>query len=516
MDEAEAHKLIPILIVDDNPENLLVHHAVLRNSERRIVTAESGEEALKLIQKYDFAVVLLDIQMPVMDGYEVASRIKLMKNEESPPIIFITAGMNEHTQVLKGYTSGAVDYLFKPVEPDILRAKVDIFVQLYKAKQQIERQSEILRLHDQQERDSFLENALDAVIAMNESGEIIYWNKQAELTFGWKKEEALGKILGKMIIPLYYRPNHEVGLRHFLRTGEGPILGKRIEVTALKKDGTEIPVELAVSPILTKNTYTFSAFVRDISERKMEQLNLKKAIQARDEFISVCSHELKTPLTSMQLQFQLAQKMYRRNDERVFSRENIVRRIENANKQLIRMGHLIENMLDVSRMGTGKLTIEKADIDLITILNDVLETFREQIDEKNVQVSVLNKSQGPALIYADSYRIEQVISNLFTNALKYGKNGPIEIIIRKHAGKVALSVTDHGLGIETENIERIFDRYERAIPASEISGLGLGLYISKQIVEAHNGKLFVHSKKNSGSTFTIEFPDPHFEAELSH
>lgn len=512
----ELHKLIPILIVDDNPENLLVHQAVLRNSERKIVTAESGEEALKLIQKYDFAVVLLDIQMPVMDGYEVAERIKQMKNEESPPIIFITAGMNENSQVLKGYTAGAVDYLFKPVEPHILRAKVEIFVQLYKAKQQIARQAEILRMHDQQERDSFLENALDAVIAMNEAGEIIYWNRQAEIIFGWKKEEVLGQILAKTIIPLYYRPNHEIGLRHFLRTGEGPILGKRIEVSAVRRDGTEFPVELAVSPILLKNNYTFSAFVRDISERKLEQLKLKKAIQARDEFISVCSHELKTPLTSMQLQFQLAQKMYRRNDERVFSRENMVRRIENANRQLIRMGTLIENMLDVSRMGTGKLTIEKTDVDLVSIVNDVLETFREQIDEQEIKVSVINKSQGPALIYADGYRIEQVISNLLTNALKYGKSKPIEIIIRKPAGKVSLSVVDHGLGIEHENIDRIFERYERAIAASEISGLGLGLYISKQIVEAHNGKLFVKSEKNSGSTFTIEFPDPHFEAELSH
>jgi PAS domain S-box-containing protein len=512
----EVHKLIPILIVDDNPENLLVHHAVLRNSERKIVTADSGEEALKLIGKYEFAVILLDIQMPVMDGFEVARRIRKMKLERSPPIIFVTAGMNEHKLVIEGYSSGAVDYLFKPVEPDILRAKVEIFVQLYKARQQIERQAEILRLHDQQERDSFLENALDAVIAMNEGGEIIYWNKQAEIVFGWTKSEAMGKNLAKLLIPPYHRPNHDIGLRHFLLTGEGAILNKRIEITALRKDGTEFPIELAVSPILHQNMYTFSAFVRDISERKMEQLNLKKAIQARDEFISVCSHELKTPLTSMQLQFQLASKLYKRDDQRVFSHENVVRRIENANKQLLRMGTLIENMLDVSKMGTGKLTIEKSDIDLLVIVEDVIETFREQIEEKNIQITVINRSHDAPLVYADSFRMEQVISNLLTNAIKYGKGKPIEIILDKIAGKVSLTLIDYGLGIDSDSLNRIFERYERAIPASEISGLGLGLYISKQIVEAHNGRLYVRSEKNKGSSFTIEFPDPHAEIHLPH
>jgi PAS domain S-box-containing protein len=498
-----SQALIPILIVDDNPENLLVHHAVLRNPERMIMTAESGPEALELMKHHEFAVILLDIQMPVMDGFEVARRIQKMNLETQPPIIFVTAGMNELHMTLSGYAVGAVDYLFKPVEPDILRAKVEIFVQLFKARLQIKKQAEQLRVHDQQERDSFLENALDAVVAMNESGAIIYWNKQAQVIFGWKKDEALGSNFFELLIPDYDKPNPL-----------GPMLKKRVEITGIRKDGTEFPIEIALSPVQHNNTYTYSAFIRDISERKLEQLNLKRAIKARDEFISVCSHELKTPITSMQLQFQLASKMYRREDKRVFLKENVIRRIENACRQLSRMNILIENMLDVSRISTGRLNIEKSEVDMSSVLSDVLETFREQLEEKNVVVNVLNKGEGKSIIFADIYRIEQVVANLITNALKYGEEKPIDVVINTTAGRVSMSVTDHGLGIDKENIERIFGRYERAIPASEISGLGLGLYISKQIIEAHNGKLSVKSEIGHGSTFTIEFHEYRAENNL--
>lgn len=512
----KLQKLIPILIVDDNPENLLVQKAVLKNNDRNIVTAESGEEALRLIKDQEFAVVLLDIMMPVMDGYEVARRIRAEKLANYPPVIFITAGLDEGHRVRDGYATGAVDYLLKPVDPDILRAKVEVFVQLYKARKEIERQTEILRMHDQQERDSFLENALDAVVAINEDGLVIYWNKQAESIFGWKKNEVMGRKLSELIIPPQYRTLHESGLRHYLATGEGPIIRRRIEISALRKDKTEFPVELAVSPIHVGDTVTFSAFVRDISERKLEKENLKRAIKARDEFISVCSHELKTPITSMQIQFQLAARLFKQNDPKVYTKESIERRIVNANKQLARMNKLIENMLDVSRIGSGKLHLEMGETDLSVLLQDVLESLEEQLDDKNISVNVMMKNEGPFLVFGDNYRLEQVISNLMNNAIKYGNGLPIDIFLGRNNGSVFLNITDHGRGIEKENIGRIFGRYERAIDPSEISGLGLGLYITKQIVEAHHGHLFVQSEKGKGSTFTIEFPEYRPPMEISH
>lgn len=512
----ESPAKIPILIVDDNPENLLVMEAVLRNPQYEIIQAKSGQEALEVISSSELAVILLDIQMPDMDGYEVARRVKDYFKIKRPPIIFVTAGMNDRSLIETGYEVGAVDYLFKPIEPLILKSKVSVFADLYRAQKEIAEQAELLRIHDQQERDTFLEKALDAVIGMNEDGNVIYWNEMAMLTFGWTKKEILGKHLSHFLIPKEFRQSHEKGLRHFLMTGEGPIFNKRIEVTAVKKNKEIIPVELAVVPIKSETGYTFSAFIRDISERKREQENLKHAIQARDEFISVCSHELKTPLTSMQLQFQLASKLYNENNPKILEKENVKKRLDLANKQLSRMNKLIENMLDVSRMSSGKLNMDHDRLNLVSLTVDLLQSFKEQFDDLNIKVDLVIKGSKEKFVMGDSFRLEQVISNLFTNAMKYGDGKPVTILLEDAGENVRLCVEDKGLGIETNNLERIFERYERAITASEISGLGLGLYISKQIVEAHHGTLNVRSEKGKGSVFSLELPKAGLESQVSH
>jgi PAS domain S-box-containing protein len=506
---------VPILIVDDNPENLLVMNAVLRSQEYQIFEASSGAQALVLFEKQEFAVILLDIQMPVMDGYEVAKRIRNMNGRNTTPIIFVTAGMNESGLIKIGYEAGAVDYLFKPVDPPIIRSKVKVFADLFLAKKEIEKQAGLLRLLDEQNRNSFLENALDAVIGMDEKGDVIYWNLQAENIFGWTKNEVIGKNLSELIIPDTYREKHREGMERFLKTGVGPILNKRIEVFGLRKNRDEFPVELAVTAVPVNNRITFSAFVRDISERKLEQLNLKKAVQARDEFIGVCSHELKTPLTSMQLQFQLASKLYHKNNSKVFDRENVIKRIDTTNRQLKRMGRLIENMLDVSRMATSEISMDKIEVDLVGLVQEVLSTFQDQLDFSKIKVSLRNKSKTPLTVLGDTFRLEQVITNLMSNAIKYGLSKPIEIILESQNNTALLSFVDHGMGIAKDDMDRIFGRYERAIQASEVSGLGLGLYISQQIIKAHKGNLKVTSTQGEGSTFRIELPLADVESQIS-
>lgn len=514
---------IPILLVDDREENRLALRAVLDSPNYELVEASGGLEAYGLVETREFAVILLDVQMPDLDGFETAYLIRNHPKAKTTPIIFITAELDSMDRLYKGYEAGAVDYIFKPFEPLIIRSKIKVFVELYKSKKENLRQSELLRVQEIQGRDLFLEYALDAVVAMNEKGLISYWNLQAEIIFGWKKEEVIGCRMSEFIIPERYRSGHESGLKKFLQTGEGPILRKRIEINALRKDGTEFPVELAVLPIMVGAQFTFSAFVRDISDRKERELErknereeLRKAIQARDEFIGICSHELKTPLTSMKLQFQLAAKQFDKDDPKVFTREAIQRRIANSNTQLDRMTRLIDDMLDVSRISSGKLVMKKEMIDVSELAHEVLERFQDQLNILNIPLT-FDDGHLPLMIYGDKFRIEQVITNLITNAIKYGDGSAIQVTLRKQGYFLYFSVEDHGLGIDEENLERIFYRYERAIPASNISGLGLGLYITRQIVEAHGGTIQVMSELGKGSIFSVELPltESHLEAPRS-
>ncbi|HUP56676.1 MAG TPA: GAF domain-containing sensor histidine kinase, partial [Bdellovibrionota bacterium] len=228
------------------------------------------------------------------------------------------------------------------------------------------------------------------------------------------------------------------------------------------------------------------------------------AIRARDEFLSIASHELKTPLTSLKLQAQIRARDLRKGALKRFAPEMLPQLVADDEKQINRLSRLVDDMLDVSRVQTGKMSYSREDFDLNDLVEDVLRRFAPQVEASRASVSFASESRAPGRW--DRYRIEQVVINLLTNALKYGEGRPIEVGIQSREGKAILSVTDHGIGIAREDQDRIFGQFERAISASSISGLGLGLYISRKIVEAHQGSIRVVSVPGQGSTFTMELP----------
>ncbi len=228
------------------------------------------------------------------------------------------------------------------------------------------------------------------------------------------------------------------------------------------------------------------------------------ALNQRDEFLSIASHELKTPMTSLKLQVQTRKKLLERGDQSVFDPERVKALIEISDRQINRISRLVDDMLDISKIVNGKLSLNLEDVEMKQLIMEVYRNLNHDFESSGCKVSFQMPEEVHTL--CDRYRMEQVITNLFSNSIKYGECNPVSVKLSTNKNCAIVSVTDAGMGIAEENLNRIFDRFERVGDANSISGLGLGLYITRQIVEMHKGKIYVESIVGKGSTFTFEIP----------
>ncbi len=273
-------------------------------------------------------------------------------------------------------------------------------------------------------------------------------------------------------------------------------------VTLLERPFRPITLVSAVQVALRSRKRQFQ--VKELLRAQQE------ATQVRDEFISIASHELKTPLTSLKLQTQLNQRMMKRENGEI-PRDRVNKLVENTDRQVDRLSRLVEDMLDVSRINTGKLALQKTEVDLAELVSEIVERLTPQLSAARCTVS-LTLENGVKGSW-DRFRIEQVIINLVTNAIRYAAEKPIHVSVSQTDGIATLVVRDEGCGIAPENRERIFQRFERILSSHGIDGLGLGLYICKQIVEAHGGSIRVDDKQIKGACFVVELP---MKAEENH
>ncbi len=243
----------------------------------------------------------------------------------------------------------------------------------------------------------------------------------------------------------------------------------------------------------------------DITDKKKSEEALHEALFYRDEFLSIASHELKTPLTSLKLQSQLFKRSVAKNDQMAYSHERIDRLADEVDRQVKRLTRLVDDMLDISRIRSGKLSIQPEKVNLALLASEVLERNRSMFEDNN-RIAPALKRCDPCEVLCDRFRIEQVMGNLLNNAYRYGRGRPVSVEIITKGDAAHVAIIDQGIGIDGQDKEKIFTRFRRAVPASEVSGLGLGLYIAKQIVEAHGGAIRVESELNIGSTFTVELP----------
>jgi signal transduction histidine kinase len=389
-----AHE-VNLLIVDDLTENLLALDALLQAPGVRVHQAESAEQALELLLRHEFALAILDVQMPGMDGFQLAELMRGTERTKQIPIVFVSAAGRELNYAFKGYESGAVDFMHKPLDAHAVRSKVSVFVDLYRSRKRLARQLEAL----EQSR---------------------------------REQEVL------------------------------------------------------------------------LDELRQTKAELEDAVRMRDDFMSIVSHELKTPLNTLILEVQLRKLQLSRNNLAAFSEERLRNMVDKDERQVQSLIRLIDDMLDVSRIRTGKLSIRPSRTDLAELVGNVVESFAAQMEACGCELR-LERAESIIGVW-DAFRIEQVLANLLTNAMRYGAGKPVWVSVTSCADGACIEVRDHGIGISPQSLERIFCQFERAEGSEGSAGLGLGLFIADQIVRAHNGRIQVQSEEGQGSQFRVLMP----------
>lgn len=510
---------VNILILDDHADNLTALRLILDSPDYSIFTAANGPEALKLLLKRDFALVLVDVLMPKMDGFEFVSILKQRKKTRSIPVIFLTAIGTDVDNIFKAYSLGAVDYIQKPFDPHVVRSKVAVFAELHRKNLEIQRQAELLRRQTLRESEHRIERIQrageerfrDLVEGIShgfvwsadpETLRFSYVSPRAELILGYPVEQWLNEPdfwikhvhpddTGRARSALgQAQAGRDLGFDHRFITPDGGTVWLNTGIR-LARRGDEAGYELRGLSV-------------DVTHLKETERELTQALQTRDEFLSIASHELKTPITPLKLQLQSLARNIERSGEECVQSDRLLRVTRICNSQINRLSRLVDDLLDVSRIRAGKLMIQPQETDLSGLVQACLTRHSEEAAASGCELR-LEVEPGVKGEW-DPGRIEQVILNLVTNAIKYAPGSPIEVRLQRDDSVARLTVRDFGKGIPESEQKRVFERFERAQSPSSVGGLGLGLYIARRIVEAHDGSIRTESPPDGGAAFVVELP----------
>jgi PAS domain S-box-containing protein len=507
------HNNIPahVLLVDDQPANLLALEAALDSLGVNMVRAVSGPQALKELEQGDFAAVLLDVRMPGMDGFEVARQIRARPRTRLTPILFVTAGDDPDEAMLSAYALGAVDFLAKPLRAEVLKAKVSVFVELYRSKEELrarDRRDFEQRLEAKEERYRALFESIDegfCVIKLKRDarGQVVDYRFE-EANEAFTMHTGFQDAIGKNMLDLV--PDHDAEwfevYDRVAQTGEAT---RFVQEAKAMKRWFDVYASRLGGPGSDLVAVLFSDITqRLVAEQDMRRLNeeLAQSNRRKTEFLATLAHELRNPLAPLSNGLHLMRMASTKPELLEKTRQMMERQVQH-------MVHLVDDLLDVARISTGKVELRRQRMDLKEVVATAVETSASLIDAGGHTLTVDVPPQ-PLPMDSDPTRIAQVVSNLLNNAAKYTpQGGRIALRVRAEGQQAVLSVTDTGVGIESDAIAKVFEMFAQ-VPSSAAKpqgGLGIGLSLVQSLVALHGGSVSATSPgSGKGSTFTVRLP----------
>jgi len=502
-----------VLLVDDDPITLVAMEALLAGPGRAIVKAQSGEEALRWLLRRDFALILLDVRMPDMDGFETATLIRQRERSRYTPIIFVSAVDTLESDVLKGAASGAVDYLFKPVITEVLKSKVAVFVDLFHLNERLKQRA----IEQSEERFRLLVDSIQdyAIFMLDPEGRVTSWNTGAERIEGYRH----GEIVGEHFARFYTAENQATGLPELALQQARLVQRYEQEGWRVRKDGSQFWANAIITALRDEQgaLVGFVVVTRDLTERK----KVEEALRESEERLRKQAHELEQQLiasgrlvslgeitASMAHEFNNPLGIIMGFVEDLLSESDpaspTYQALKIIDEETSRCEKIIQELLQFARPGATEL----CPTDVRQLVQRTINLVSNRLYQYKIE-AVTEIEENPPSIYADQQQLEQVLVNLYLNAIDAMLDGgklTVNVGVTPCDGTsptLAIKVIDTGYGIEEKDLPKIFQPF---FSVKKKRGWGLGLPICERIVRNHGGKIEVQSRPGQGTSFTIHLP----------
>ncbi len=507
-----------VILVDDQPSNIVLLRLFIEDLEINIYEAESGYNALELFKTTEFALILLDISMPGIDGFETLERIRNIIEPEKIPTIFISAYSITESRILQGIEDGAIDFVQKPINKSILCGKVKQYIDQYRKQKELdnlvkELEFSNIRLRESENRFRNITHAAnDSIIVLDENLRITFWNRASKQIFGYLKPEAFNEEITNLLIA---RKSYDKFLNILYSVVNNPDKGMQNneEIIAKNKIGYEFPVEISLAPIKTgKKKNNIVLVIRDISQRKrmereaLKARDLREANKVMKEFIDNVSHEMRTPMNAV---LGISQMILKHSSSNLTEQQ--IEGLNLINTSGSRLLNLINDVLDISKIESRVVKVENEEFDFYKFITTLKSVVLNLIETKDVRFVIRMSKDIPEKIFADQKKLNQILINLLGNSVKFTEKGKIALSVHRIKNYLFFEIFDTGIGISEEDQKKVFDRFHQVdgSNAKYHKGTGLGLNICKKTVEILGGQISVKSTLGESTLmkFSIKLPE---------